>query len=63
VQQEILELVTDLRYRAGMEKIEAAYRTLMKGKSRKAAKAGAGTQSLQLRLKCSTYADFEKTGT
>ena len=29
---EILELVTDLRYKAGIEKIESAYKTLIKGK-------------------------------
>jgi hypothetical protein len=28
---QILEVVTDLRYKAGIERIEAAYRTLMKG--------------------------------
>ena len=32
VQQEILAMLTDIRYRAGLEKIEAAFRTLMRGK-------------------------------
>ena len=31
VQQEILAMLTDIRYRAGLEKIEAAFRTLMRG--------------------------------